>query len=134
MTPIPPCYTPLHMLTLTRACIISLMAILSSCGSDSLIEWGYTGPSAPERWASLSPDFAACANGKQQSPIDITGYQTGGPGPISFSYATVEATLRNDGRQVHVDYVPGNTATARRSGIQAEIGALSLALGAPGGW
>ena len=86
------------------------MAILSSCGSDSLIEWGYTGPGAPERWASLSPDFAACANGKQQSPIDITGYQTGGPGPISFSYATVEATLRNDGRQVHADYVPGNTA------------------------
>ena len=65
------------------------MAILSACGSDSLIEWGYTGPGAPEHWASLSPDFAACANGKQQSPIDITGYQAGGPGPISFSYATV---------------------------------------------
>ena len=86
------------------------MAILTACGSDSLIEWGYTGPGAPERWASLSPDFAACANGKQQSPIDITGYQTGGPGPISFSYATAEATLRNDGRQVHADYAPGNTA------------------------
>ena len=46
-------------------------------------------PAPPSSWASLSPDFAACANGKQQSPIDITGYQAGGPGPISFSYATV---------------------------------------------
>ena len=111
LRPIPPgCYTPLRMHTLRLVCIISLMAILSACGSDSLIEWGYTGPGAPERWASLSPDFAACANGKQQSPIDITGYQSGGPGPISFSYATAEATLRNDGRQVHADYAPGNTA------------------------
>ena len=86
------------------------MAILSACDSASLIEWGYTGTGTPERWASLSPDFAACANGKQQSPIDITGYQSGGPGPISFSYATAKATLRNDSRQVHADYAPGNTA------------------------
>ena len=90
--------------------VVSLMAILSACGSDSPIEWGYSGPGAPENWAALSPDFAACASGKQQSPIDITGYQAGGPGPISFSYTTAEATLRNDGRQVHADYAPGNTA------------------------
>ena len=132
--PPPPCYTPLRMHTLRLVCIISLMAILSACGSNnSLIEWGYTGSGAPENWASLSPDFAACANGKQQSPIDITGYQTGGPGPISFSYATVEATLRNDGRQVHADYAPGDTAMLGGREFKLKIGALSLAFGAPRG-
>ena len=98
------------MHALRLVCIISLMTILSACGGKAPVEWGYQGPGAPEHWASLSPDFAACANGKQQSPIDITGYQSGDPGPISFSYATAEATLRNDGRQVHVDYTPGNMA------------------------
>ena len=82
----------------------------SDQGNRSLIEWGYTGPGAPENWASLSPDFATCANGRQQSPIDITGYQPGGPGPISFSYGSAHAALRNDGRQVHADCAPGNTA------------------------
>ena len=86
------------------------MAGKAGCEGDPQIEWGYSGPGAPEHWASLSTDFAACANGKQQSPIDITGYQTGGPGPISFSFTHAEATLRNDGRQVHVDYTPGNTS------------------------
>ena len=98
------------MPALRLICIISLMTILSACGGEAPVEWGYQGPGAPDHWASLSPDFAACASGKQQSPIDITGYQAGGPGPISFSYTTAEATLRNDGRQVHVDYAPGNTA------------------------
>ena len=98
------------MHALRLICIISLMAILSACGGEAPVEWDYTGPGAHEHWASLSPDFAACANGEQQSPIDITGYQAGGPGPISFSYTTAEATLRNDGRQDHVDYAPGNTA------------------------
>ena len=86
------------------------MTASSGQSRDSLIEWSYAGPGAPENWASLSPDFAACANGKQQSPINITGYQLGGPGPISFSYGSADATLRNDGRQVHADCAPGNTA------------------------
>ena len=98
------------MHALRLVCIISLMTILSACGGEAPVEWGYQGPGAPEHWASLSPDFAACSNGKQQSPIDITGYQAGDPGPISFSYVSAEATLRNDGRQVHADYIPGNTA------------------------
>ena len=71
---------------------------------------GYTGPGSPENWASLSPDRAACANGKQQSPIDITGYRVSDLGPISFSFAAIEAILRNDCRQIHVDYAPGNTS------------------------
>ena len=98
------------MHALRLVCIISLMTILSACGGKAPVEWGYTSPGAPERWASLSPDFAACASGKQQSPIDITDYQAGGPGPTFFSYGSAEATLHNDGRQVHVDYAPGNTA------------------------
>ena len=48
------------------------------------VEWGYDGPGAPENWASLSDEYAPCAGGKQQSPVDITGYQTGDAGQLSF--------------------------------------------------
>ena len=82
----------------------------SDQGNHSPIEWGYAGPGAPDNWATLSPDFTTCANGRQQSPIDIIGYQPGGPGPISFFYGSADAALRNDGRQVHADCTPGNTA------------------------
>lgn len=33
--------------------------------------WSYHGDSGPEFWATLDPAFAACATGKQQSPINI---------------------------------------------------------------
>ena len=58
----------------------------------------------------MSPEYAACAEGKQQSPIDVAGYGNGsGAAPISFSYNTDAMAIRNDGRTVHVDYGAGNT-------------------------
>ena len=84
---------------------------MAACGDSFPVQWGYSGPGAPEHWASLSPDFAACANGKQQSPVDITGYVTGDLGPISLAFGEAEATLHNDGRQVRAEYGPGNVST-----------------------
>ena len=34
--------------------------------------WGYAGEEGPEHWANLSPDFAPCREGVEQSPIDLT--------------------------------------------------------------
>ena len=31
----------------------------------------YEGETGPENWGDLNPDFAACTNGKAQSPINI---------------------------------------------------------------
>ena len=84
---------------------------MAACSDSSPVEWGYSGAGAPEHWASLSPDFAACANGKQQSPVDITGYVAGNLGPISCDFGEAEATLHNDGRQVSAEYEPGNVST-----------------------
>ena len=33
--------------------------------------WSYDGDSGPAHWAELSPDYAVCGNGKNQSPVDI---------------------------------------------------------------
>ena len=77
--------------------------------TSDTVEWGYDGPTGPENWGSLSDEYAACAIGKQQSPIDITGYVEGDAEPLSFSYGTDAKEVRNDGKAVHFDYAPGNT-------------------------
>ncbi len=41
--------------------------------TDLDTHWGYAGDEGPEHWADLSPDFAPCAEGVEQSPIDLTG-------------------------------------------------------------
>ena len=94
-------------------CLLSAMFALASCGDGEqpptdAVEWGYTGPGAPENWAYLSEEYATCANGKQQSPIDITGYEMTGAEPISFLYDSDAAAVRDDGRFVHIDYAPGS--------------------------
>ena len=48
--------------------------------------WGYVGPTGPEHWASLAPEYAPCAEGVQQSPVDITGYERADVPALSFSY------------------------------------------------
>ena len=94
-------------------CLLSAMFALASCGDGEqppadAMEWGYTGPGAPERWAYLSEEYATCANGQQQSPVDITGYEEADVNPISFLYGGNAAAVRNDGRFVHIDYAPGS--------------------------
>ncbi len=93
------------------ALVLILLIMATACSNSSPVEWGYSGPGAPEHWASLSPDFAACANGKQQSPIDISGYVTGDLGAISFAFEEKQVTLHNDGRQVRAEFASGNVST-----------------------
>ena len=99
---------------LTLACLPLVMFTLASCGDDDdpkttgPVEWGYDGPSAPAHWASLSEEYATCANGIQQSPVDIAGYEKASAGPVSFSYVGDAATVHNDGKFVRVEYTPGN--------------------------
>ena len=74
-------------------------------------EWGYEGPGGPEHWATLAEAYAGCA-GEQQSPVDLTGYQPGDGGPLSFSYGGGASAARYDGRFVHADFEDGNTLRA----------------------
>jgi carbonic anhydrase len=36
------------------------------------VHWGYEGEEGPDHWADLSEDYAACRDGTEQSPIDLT--------------------------------------------------------------
>ena len=76
---------------------------------DPAVQWGYDGQGAPERWASLSEEYATCADGRQQSPIDIAGYDGGDAPPISFAYGGYAKTVRNDGKFAVVEFGPGST-------------------------
>ena len=35
------------------------------------LDWSYEGEGGPEAWGRLKPEFAKCATGTRQSPIDI---------------------------------------------------------------
>ena len=64
--------------------------------------WSYDGAEDPSHWGSLSPEFAVCASGHKQSPIDVV---TGAATPLKDRDAGFEAARfdTTDRRMVPVD-------------------------------
>jgi carbonic anhydrase len=61
--------------------IAASAVIFSGCAPDApttaatesqSVHWGYEGDEGPEQWADLSPEFAICRDGTEQSPINIS--------------------------------------------------------------
>lgn len=70
-------------------------------------EWGYAGDNGPERWASLGSDYQICADGREESPIDLRAPITAAFGPLRTSYSAAPATLVNNGHTVQLDAAAG---------------------------
>ena len=71
--------------------------------------WSYAGDTGPEAWASLSPDYAGCAAGRRQSPIDIRDGIAVELEPLRFDYQPGAFSVLDTGHTVQVDVAPGNT-------------------------
>ena len=74
-------------------------------------QWDYAGETGPDRWADLSGDYAACAEGERQSPIDIRGAQpTEGAAP-RFDYRGESTHLKHLAHSVYIHFGDTNTLT-----------------------
>lgn len=70
--------------------------------------WAYTGNTGPSHWGGLKSEYAACGEGKMQSPINISGGLPVKASRIKFNYKLTELTIRNNGRTIQVDYKKGS--------------------------
>lgn len=73
------------------------------------IPWGYTGGGAPDRWGHLKPEYALCANGTRQSPIDIRDTIQVDQEKIRFDYRASRFSVVDTGQTVQVNVAPGNS-------------------------
>ena len=91
--------------TLTVALIMTPAALRAQWKTP----WSYQGAKGPEHWGDLDPDYAACKNGKEQSPIDIQTTQKAKLPALRFAYKNGPLNIINNGyTAVRVDYSPGN--------------------------
>jgi carbonic anhydrase len=101
------------MAFLPRRLLISLPALativtVTSAPSAQSPHWGYSGEAGPDHWARLAPEFAPCA-GRNQSPIDLTGFIEADLAPIQFAYAGGGALVVNTGHGVQVNFAQGSS-------------------------
>jgi len=76
-----PIISTLSKSVLVFACAMLNMTIAASASS----QWGYSGDKGPQYWTELSSDNKACS-GKNQSPINLTGFVEAELPAIIFSY------------------------------------------------
>jgi carbonic anhydrase len=79
--------------------------------SSGAVHWGYTGHSGPEHWGQLSPEFAVCASGRNQSPINLTGMIDGNLPKLAIAYKTGGDEVVNNGHTIKINYQPGSMIT-----------------------
>ncbi len=71
--------------------------------------WSYAGNEGPQAWAQLAPEYAKCAAGERQSPIDIRGGLPLDLEPVQFEYRPSSFSVLDNGHTVQVNVSPGNS-------------------------
>lgn len=70
--------------------------------------WAYEGAAGPQAWGALKPEYALCANGRRQSPIDIRGGLAVDLEPVRFDYRASRFGVVDTDHTVQVNVAPGN--------------------------
>ncbi len=70
--------------------------------------WGYEGEDGPPYWPKLSPVYAACGEGKSQSPINITQAEAGESSAWKLDYQKTKLKISH---HAHVDDIIDNGHT-----------------------
>ncbi len=75
---------------------------------DGDAKWGYSGNEGPEKWGELSSKYRACSEGKNQSPINVSGSIDAELKPLKISYEVSESEITNNGHTIQVNYKAGS--------------------------
>jgi carbonic anhydrase len=95
------------------ALLSGFLALAAPAFSQTSAHWDYYGKTGPLGWARLDPAYRACAEGHEQSPIDIHGaHLNKALHPIEFHYMAGAVTLENTGNTILVHVHPGSYIVA----------------------
>jgi carbonic anhydrase len=78
------------------------------------VHWGYKGEASPIHWGSLKPEYARCADGKRQSPVDLkkeSAVTTVTMDTIGIDYVGAPLDIINNGHTIQVNSDGKSTAT-----------------------
>ena len=70
--------------------------------------WTYQGKTGPDNWGKLSPEFATCASGRNQSPVNIDATTHASLKPLKSIQKFAAKDIANNGHSVQVNFKEGN--------------------------
>ncbi|CAM2007938.1 carbonic anhydrase [Acanthopleuribacter pedis] len=106
-------------LILATLCFLS--CFLLSAGEKSHAPWSYTGDTAADHWGKLDPAYKPCGEGKEQSPIDITGQFKKSAQSITFNYHPSPLQIVNNGHTIQLNIDPASKSSMTIAGTQYNL-------------
>ena len=95
----------MNMAMKVYAALLALSISALAYGSDGAAHhWTYDGHSGPENWGTLEHEYAACGEGKEQSPIDIRDAKPDHLSPIEVRYKDTPLDIVNNGHTIQINY------------------------------
>ena len=91
--------------------VIGVAALAVTAIAHGGTHWSYSGESGPDNWGKLDADYATCATGKSQSPIDLASFVEADLKPIDFAYKPGTTEIINNGHTVQINYATGSSIT-----------------------
>jgi carbonic anhydrase len=89
--------------------LLAALTFVGGAVAEEDVHWTYSGDHGPEHWGKLSEAFAACNEGRNQSPVDIVDPIDADLGPIGLAYRGSAVAVLNNGHTLQVDVGPGNS-------------------------
>jgi carbonic anhydrase len=90
------------------AIAVAIPLAWGALGSARAQHWGYEKEVGPQNWGKLDAKFALCANGKNQSPVDLKDFVEADLKPLKLDYKAGATEILNNGHTVQVNYVAGS--------------------------
>ncbi|MCC6543358.1 MAG: carbonic anhydrase family protein [Nitrospirae bacterium] len=81
-------------------------AAADHAASHAAPHWSYEGDHGPAHWGEFGE---ACAEGKRQSPVNITGAETSSLPNIDIKYKPSKLNILNNGHTIQVNYEEGSS-------------------------
>lgn len=78
-----------------------LLGTNAAFGSEAP-DWTYEGHFGPHNWAHVDPDYAACSEGQQQSPVNLEGGFDTELYPVEIHWNTTTWTVINNGYTIEI--------------------------------
>ena len=96
---------PLKLSSLSLALVVSGSAAVP-LPTLAKPQYGYSGDISPEKWATLSPKYAACSDGAEQAPVNIVSKNTvrkSAATNLKPSYVATSGDVVNTGTTIQVN-------------------------------
>lgn len=101
--------------------LLAMVCLSTVVQGKEQVHWDYsaTGHEGPENWGTLDPSYSMCAEGKNQSPVDLAGMVESDLPFITVDYQAGGNEILNNGHTIQVNYKPGSTISV--TGNQYEL-------------